>query len=94
MGELLAVGLRSQFEALRIGDRFYYENDTDLSSILAEIGWSIADLEARSLSDVITDNTAITGLQANVFLIPAPGAGALVVVIGMGVWRRKRPQAG
>lgn len=90
VGEMLAIGLRSQFDTLRIGDRFYYENDTDLSSILAEVGWTLDDLENRKLSQIIMDNTGITGLRSDVFHIPAPGAGALLAMAGLIGTRRRR----
>ena len=90
VGELLALGLRSQFEALRAGDRFYYEYDTDLPSILAEVGMTLEDIEGRLLSDIIMANTGVSGIQDNVFLIPAPGIGGLLALAGVASIRRRR----
>ncbi len=90
LGPMLAEGLRGQFEALRTGDRFYYEHDADLASILAEVGFTIADLEGRLLSDIIMDNTGITGLRDNVFLIPTPGALSILALTGAAALRRRR----
>ena len=93
VGQMLSIGLRTQFDALRMGDRFYYENDTDLSSLLAGLGWSIDDLENRTLSQIIMDNTDITGLRADVFRIPGPGAGAMLAMVGLIGVRRRRSAA-
>lgn len=66
-GELQAAIWTQQFEDLRDGDRFFYQNDPDLAKIEASYGISFE----RSLSDIITDNTAITpgNIQNNVFLL-------------------------
>lgn len=90
VGELMMTGLIEQFTASRVADRFYYEIDSDLHAILAEIGMSLNDLEARLLSDIIMDNTGITGLHRNVFfVIPAPTT-PVVLLAGMGFFARRR----
>lgn len=91
VGELMLAGLQHQFELLRACDRFYYEGDAELASILGEIGMSMNDLESRLLSDIIMDNTGIEGLQANVFFIPAPGSVVLAMGgLGFAGMRRRR----
>jgi peroxidase len=61
-GALIATVLADQFTRLRDGDRFWYRRDPAFSAT------ELADLEATRLSDVIRRNTAITNLQANVFI--------------------------
>lgn len=60
-GETIQTILKRQFQALRDGDRFYYENDTALSAS------EIASIKDTRLSDVIRRNTKITIIQDNVF---------------------------
>jgi hypothetical protein len=93
VGELLSAGIALQFDLVRTADRFYYENDADLSSMLGELGLSLADLEERRLSTIIMDNTGIVGLPDNVFLVPGPGAGALLALGGLAAARRRRQVA-
>eukprot|EP00913_Durusdinium_trenchii_P013411 g12592.t1 len=62
VGVLFTTVIVDQFERLRDGDRFWYEN---LYS-----GQALAELEATTLADVIERNTGITGLQDNVFFAP------------------------
>ena len=67
VGSLVAAGYRVQFERLRDGDRFWYENDTDFSAL------ELAVLRQTRLSDIILRNTGITNLQTNVFFtVPEP----------------------
>lgn len=61
VGELIFVVLKDQFERLRDGDRFWYENDPALSQAERD------ELKDTSLADVIMRNTGITDLQDNVF---------------------------
>ncbi len=56
--------LKMQFEHLRDGDRFYYENDVDLTA------QEIATIKATRLSEVILRNTTITELTGDVFHVP------------------------
>lgn len=61
VGELIFTVLKDQFERLRDGDRFWYENVFSQRSI--EV------LEATKLSDVVRRNTAIAGeIPDDVFL--------------------------
>ena len=60
LGEFMQTVLVDQFERLRDGDRFWYEN------VLSER--QIAAVERATLSDVIMRNTDIEGLSDNVFV--------------------------
>ena len=64
-GELQLAMWTKQFQALRDGDRFFYENDPVLDDIAARYG---IDYQ-RTLSDVIAENTDVdpSTLQANMF---------------------------
>lgn len=59
-GETLTTILSNQFEALRDGDRFWYENQFS--------GQELKDLNSLKLSDVIQRNTTIKDVQDNAFL--------------------------
>lgn len=66
VGELFYTILRSQFERLRDGDRFWYQNDEVVQFTPAER----AQIEATTLARVIRDNTTIAGeISDNVFLV-------------------------
>ena len=52
VGETIKAVLVDQFERLRDGDRFWYQNDPDLASMRQEI-------EQTSLTDIIRRNTDI-----------------------------------
>lgn len=60
LGEFMQTVLVDQFERLRDGDRFWYEN------VLSNR--EIAAVESTTLADVITRNTDIEGLSDNVFV--------------------------
>lgn len=60
LGEFMQTVLIDQFERLRDGDRFYYEN------VLS--GSALAAVERTTLSDVILRNTDVEGLSDNVFI--------------------------
>ncbi|MGF1580591.1 MAG: peroxidase family protein [Gemmataceae bacterium] len=59
MGELNQTVIVDQFERLRDGDRYWYQNVFE--------GDMLDQLENTTLADVIMRNTEITNLQANVF---------------------------
>ena len=68
IGRLAHEIQRVQFEKLREGDFYYFENDPFLPSELR------STIRATRLSDIIKRNTAITNLQANMFFVRAcPG---------------------
>lgn len=73
LGEVFTAILLDQFERLRVGDRFWYQNG------MFEPEW-LAYVEASTLDAIIMRNTGITGMQANVFFVPEPGSLGLLVV--------------
>lgn len=62
MGEGLNTILKMQYDFLRDGDRYYYENDPALSAD------EIAIIKNTKLSEIILRNTTIETLQENVFI--------------------------
>ncbi len=70
IGELNEAILADQFTRLRDGDRFWYENDSDLKNWeLGEV--SVSEwLDDFQLSDIITLNTEIENISDNVFFVP------------------------
>ncbi|MEM6725333.1 MAG: peroxidase family protein, partial [Bacteroidota bacterium] len=60
-GESLIAVLQAQFEALRDGDRYYYQNDPTLTFAEKDA------IQATRLSEVILRNTTIDSIQTNVF---------------------------
>ncbi|MCA8959002.1 MAG: hypothetical protein KDC38_00755 [Planctomycetes bacterium] len=63
VGELFHAILTAQFQALRAGDRFWYESDLTPSEI--------ASVEAQTLSVIIQRNTTIGfEIQTNAFIVP------------------------
>ena len=69
IGELNDAILADQFTRLRDGDRFWYENDSDLDN------WQLGEvsvskwLEDLQLSDVIRLNTTIENISDDVFFV-------------------------
>jgi hypothetical protein len=63
VGELIRTIVTDQFERLRDGDRFWYQNVFS--------GRQLEQLENMSLADIIERNTEVTGLQDNVFFMQA-----------------------
>lgn len=84
MGETLTAVFFDQFDRLRAGDRFYFLNDNELSQ--SEKDW----LMGLKLSDIITANSGIESIQANVFFIPAPSGAALLALSGLAASSRRR----
>lgn len=60
-GQTITTILKSQFAALRDGDRFYYENDRMLSEDEKD------KIKSTRLSDVIKRNSSLRFMQDNVF---------------------------
>ncbi|MEO0933594.1 MAG: peroxidase family protein, partial [Cyanobacteria bacterium J06641_2] len=66
VGESVAAVLSQQFENLRDGDRFYYENVFSSEEIAA--------IESTTLSDIISRNTDTTIIQDNAFTLINQGS--------------------
>lgn len=62
VGELTMAILKHQFEALRKGDRFFYENDPTIDEAMRN------EINNTKLSDILMRNTTIGSLQDNVFV--------------------------
>lgn len=60
-GEVIMTILMEQFQALRDGDRFYYQHDPALGTE------EIQEIHNTTFRDIIMRNTGITLMQANVF---------------------------
>ncbi len=71
VGELTSTIIADQFQRLRDGDRFYYENVFE--------GQELRAIEQTSLADVIERNTTVEGLQENVFFMLAEVRGKVTV---------------
>jgi peroxidase len=61
LGETIRTILINQFERLRDGDRFYFENKMSAADI--------AEIKATRLSDIIKRNTQISNIPENTFVI-------------------------
>ena len=61
LGNTVMLIIERQFQNLRGGDRFYFENDPDLSQD------EIEDIKNTTLRDIIMRNTEIEIMQENVF---------------------------
>jgi hypothetical protein len=70
-GALVQAIVADQFERLRDGDRFWYENTFS--------GRSLRAIESTSLSDVIQRNTTVSNLQENVFFLQSEVRGQVFV---------------
>ena len=91
VGALNAAIIGDQFNRLRTGDRFWYENIFSADMV----SW----INNRSLSDILRDNTGVDWLQDDVFVaaartgaVSAPGM-LLIGFIAMGAMRRRRKNA-
>lgn len=63
MGETFTAIIVDQFERLRDGDRFWYENVFS--------GDALREIDNTTLADVIERNSDVVGLQENVFFAPS-----------------------
>ena len=61
MGPTAAALLGEQFQAMRDGDWFFYQNDPALTAT------DISEIEGTLLSDIIVRNTNLSSLQTNIF---------------------------
>jgi peroxidase len=73
-GPLIKAVLSDQFERLRDGDRYWFENIYS--------GRQLAQLESTTLADVIRRNTTTTNLQNNVFFMRATVSGQVLANTG------------
>lgn len=64
VGETFHAIIRSQFLALRDGDRFWYQDDLDAATL--------ADVESTTLADIIRRNTTAMDIQDDVFTVSTP----------------------
>ncbi|MCX7399070.1 MAG: peroxidase [Planctomycetales bacterium] len=69
VGETFQTIIVDQFERLRDGDRFWYQNQFS--------GRQLAQLQKTSLSDVIERNTDLTSIQKNAFFFRSEVAGVI-----------------
>ncbi|MDP6360388.1 MAG: peroxidase family protein, partial [Planctomycetota bacterium] len=60
-GELLFAAIKQQFENLRDGDRFYYENDPAFTEQDLDV------INSTSLADIIRRNTGVQSISDDVF---------------------------
>lgn len=70
LGETATLIIADQFERLRDGDRFWYENVFQ--------GRELREIENTTLSDIIQRNTDIDTMQANVFFFSPEIAGTVL----------------
>lgn len=62
MGEIVSNIIKDQFRNVRDGDRFYYQNETQVFTTS-----ELTQIENTSLTDIIKRNTEISIIQDNVF---------------------------
>jgi hypothetical protein len=74
VGPLIAAALIDQFTRLRDGDRFWFTRDPGLAD---ELDW----LENVRLCDIILANTDLTNVQTDVFTMPVPEPGTIVLAL-------------
>jgi len=74
LGELFSTMIEFQFQIIRDGDRYWYQN-RDLSQEQLDI------IENSYLSDIIMRNTEISSMQNNVFLMPSSVVGGYMIPV-------------
>ena len=79
LGELFSLIIADQFERLREGDRFWYQQTGMFEPLWLEY------IEDSTLANVIMRNTHDVSLQANVFFVPEPAIWLLLVAGQLGV---------
>ncbi|MCP4287091.1 MAG: peroxiredoxin [Gammaproteobacteria bacterium] len=80
VGELLSTIISDQFERLRDGDRFWFEQDPFFTEDNQDL---LAEVRNTRFSDIILYNTTLTNLRGNVFLtgqVPEPNIFVLVML--------------
>ncbi len=85
VGPTLQAVISNQFEQLMVGDRFFYLWDNELTDS------DLALIQSSTLAEVISRNTNVTGLPANVFFVPEPTSamicGMLLICLAVR-WRK------
>lgn len=74
IGETASTTIADQFERLRDGDRFWYENTLN--------GQLVSEVEGTTLADIIERNTELDSLQSNVFFFNPVISGAVLAAQG------------
>ncbi|MCD0461061.1 peroxidase family protein [Roseiconus lacunae] len=69
VGETFKAIISDQFERLRDGDRFWYQNTFS--------GSALAEIESTTLADIVERNTELTDLQSDVFFFTASISGTV-----------------
>lgn len=77
IGQTFATIMGEQFERLRDGDRFWYENPDNPHPLSEE---QLEMVKNSSLSDIIKRNTEITSLSDNVFVVGKSVGGEFIPV--------------
>ena len=102
MGETLVELWALQFENVRDGDRFWYENDLDgiNSDLLMLAKWDGENEESAydwlsnlTLSELLENNTGVEGMPENAFFaaaVPEPSQNMLVALTGLLLCLRRR----
>lgn len=67
IGPVFSCLVASQFNDLKKGDRFYYENGPNLTSFSLE---QLREIRKQSLARLICDNTDVRLIQPSAFLMP------------------------
>ena len=87
VGPLIMAAIIDQFSRARAGDRFWFETDPEMASMMPT-------MEGTTLADIIRRNTDITNIQDNVFFaVPEPATGGLVLTLGLLAAARRKARS-
>ena len=75
LGPTLQIVITDQFENLMVGDRFFHLWDEELTAGDLDL------IQSSTLAEVISRNTNVTGLQANVFFVPEPTSAMMCLML-------------
>ncbi|OWA53880.1 Chorion peroxidase [Hypsibius exemplaris] len=77
VGPTFACLIAEQFRRLKMGDRFWYENDLPLASTLSDD--QLEDIRKTSMAQILCDNTPLMdSIQRQAFLLPNPRTNPVV----------------